>query len=50
LKPLKKKINITIDWDVEEKLKELAEEDDRSFSGYINLVLKNHLKKIEDKK
>lgn len=45
MKPIKERISITIDWDVLEKVKEKAEEDDRSLSQYINLVLKEHLKK-----
>ena len=45
MKPIKERISITIDWDVLEKIKETAEEDDRSLSQYINLVLKEHLKK-----
>lgn len=49
MKPLKEKISITIDWDILEKIKELAEKDDRSLSQYINIVLKNHVKN-EDKK
>ena len=44
MKPLKEKISITIDWDVLEKIKEMAENDDRSLSQYINIVLKNHIK------
>lgn len=50
LKPLKEKISITIDNDILAKLKERAEYDDRSLSQYINLVLKQHIKDIEDKK
>ena len=45
MKPLKEKISITIDGDLLEKLKVLAEEDDRSLSQYINLVLKKHIEK-----
>ena len=45
MKPLKEKISITIDSDILEKLKKEAEDDDRSLSQYINLVLKEHLKK-----
>ena len=45
MKPLKTKVSITLDTDVVEMLKELAEEDDRSFSQYINLILKNYLSK-----
>ena len=43
LKPLKKKVSITLDVDINEKIKLLAEDNDRSFSQYVNLVLKNHL-------
>ena len=43
MKPLKQKVSITLDSDVIEKLKTLAEDCDRSFSQYINLVLKEHL-------
>ncbi len=49
MKPLKEKISITIDNDVLAKLKEKAEYDDRSLSQYINLVLKQHIKSIEEK-
>ena len=48
MKPLKEKISITIDHDVLEKAKTQAEKDDRSLSQYINLVLKEHLKTIEE--
>ena len=50
MKPLKEKISITIDNDLLEKLKERAEYDDRSLSQYINIVLKQHIKDLEDKK
>ena len=50
LKPLKEKISITIDNDLLEKLKLRAELDDRSLSQYINIVLKQHVKDIEEKK
>lgn len=40
MKPLKTKVSITLDVDLVESLKKMAEEDDRSFSQYINLVLK----------
>ena len=49
MKPLKEKISITIDNDVLAKLKEKAEYDDRSLSQYINLVLKQYIKGIEEK-
>lgn len=43
MKPLKEKISITIDSDILEIVKDLAERDDRSLSQYINLILKKHL-------
>lgn len=49
MKPLKEKISITIDGDLLEKLKIKAEEDDRSLSQYINLALKDHIKRLESK-
>ena len=39
MKPLKNKVSITLDEDLVERIKQLAENDDRSFSQYINLVL-----------
>ncbi len=48
MKPLKEKISITIDSDVLIKIKERSEYDDRSLSQYINIVLKKHIKDIED--
>ena len=35
---------ITLDSEIIDEIKILAEEDDRSFSQYINLVLKEYLK------
>ena len=43
MRPLKSKVSITLDSDIIDRIKELAEADDRSFSQYINLVLKNHV-------
>lgn len=45
MKPLKEKVSITLDNDIIEAIKKLAEEDDRSFSSYINIVLKEHIAK-----
>lgn len=45
MKPLKEKISITIDSDILETLRMLAENDDRSLSQYINIVLKAHVTK-----
>lgn len=44
MKPLKSKVSITLDAEIIEAIKILSEKDDRSFSQYINLVLKEHLK------
>ncbi len=48
MKPMKNKVSITLDEDVIEKIKQLAENDDRSFSQYINMVLKEHLLKLSE--
>lgn len=45
MKPLKIKVSITLDENVVNRIKELAEEDDRNFSQYINLILKEWIKK-----
>ncbi len=44
MKPLKEKISITIDNDILEIIRNEAEQDDRSLSQYINIILKNHIK------
>lgn len=48
MKPLKVKVSMTLDSDIVEKLKELAEKDDRSFSQYVNVLLRRHLENYED--
>lgn len=50
MKPLKTKLSITLDNTIHEKVKELAEYDDRSVSSYINLVLREHLERLEQEK
>ena len=50
MKPLKEHVSITLDNDLLAKLREKAEEDDRSLSQYINLVLKKHLEELEQGK
>ena len=42
-KPYKQKVSISLDEDVINKIRELAEEDDRNFSQYINSILKKHI-------
>lgn len=41
MKPLKQKVSITLDEDIISKIKEMAESDDRSFSQYVNMVLRS---------
>ncbi len=50
MKPLKKKVSITLDDDIIEIIKKLAEDNDRSFSQYINLVLKRHISRKQENK
>lgn len=40
MKPLKTKVSLTLDNDLLESLKRMAENDDRSLSQYINMALK----------
>ncbi len=47
MRPLKEKVSITLDADIIKRLKELAEDDDRSFSQYINMVLKEWISKTD---
>lgn len=48
MRPIKKKVSISLDWDLIEKIKLLAEKDERSFSQYINIVMKEHVAKKSD--
>ena len=48
-KPYKVKVSVSLDEDIIEKCKYLAEEDDRSFSQYINLVLRKWIKETDNK-
>lgn len=45
MKPLKDKCSITVDSDVLSELKKRAENDERTLSQYINIILKNYIKK-----
>lgn len=49
MKPLKERISITIDSDVLEKIRDMAEYDGRPLSQYINLILKRFLEAEEKK-
>ena len=48
MKPLKEKISITIDSELLATLREKAEEDDRSVSSFINLILKKYLEETRE--
>lgn len=48
MKPLKRKISISLDSDLVEILKDLAEKDDRSFSQYINILLRDQVQHITE--
>lgn len=48
MKPLKQKISVTIDSDILEKIKIIAESCDRSLSQYINLILREYLNPHEN--
>lgn len=43
MKPLKSKVSVSLDDDIIRLTKELAEIDDRTFSSYINLVLRKNI-------
>ena len=49
MKPLKKSVSITLDADIIEKTRELAEESDRSLSQYINILLRKHINAKENR-
>lgn len=49
MRPLKQKVSVTLDEDIVKSIKVLAEEEQRSFSQYINPVLTEYLKKLEQK-
>ena len=49
MKPSKTKVSLTLDSDLVIKLKKLAERDKRSFSQYINVVLKKWIADQESK-
>lgn len=50
VKPLKISISLSLDEEVVKKLRILAEEDDRQLSSYVNLILRNYLRKLETEK
>lgn len=49
MKLLKQSITVTLDEDIITRVKAIAEEDDRSFSQYVNLILRDYLKELDNK-
>ena len=47
MRPFIESVSITLDEDVVKKIKELAEEDNRSFSQYINMILRETIRRLE---
>lgn len=50
MKPIKTHISVSLDLDVVEKLRVIAEEDDRALSSCINLILRDYLRSLEETK
>ena len=48
MKPLKTKVSITLDENVINIIRKMADEDDRNFSQYINLILKEWISSYTD--
>lgn len=48
MKPLKEHVSITLDNDLLEELRKMAEEDDRSLSQLINRILKAYVTKLNE--
>ena len=46
---MKKNVSLTLEVEVIEGIRKLAEENDRSFSQYVNIVLKRYLKSREER-
>ena len=45
-KAYKIKVSVSLDEDIIEAIKDLAEQDDRNFSSYISKVLKEHIQNL----
>ncbi len=49
MKPLKSKVSIALDEPILSRIRQLSEQDDRSLSSYINLILRDYLADLESK-
>jgi len=50
ISPNNTRIMLTVNKDIKEKLEEIATNERRSLSNFINLILENYLKELEDQK
>ena len=48
MKPLKEKTGITLDEEIVEKIKDLAEKEERSVSQCVNRILREHIEKMQE--
>ena len=49
MKPKKVIISLSLDNDIVERLRAIAEEDDRALSSCINLILRDYLRALDNK-
>ena len=50
MKPLKIKISLTLDEDIVDRLRAIADEDDRALSSCINPILRDYLRSLDKQK
>ena len=50
VKPKKTNVSLSLDADIIERLRAIAEEDDRALSSCINLILRDYLRTLDSKK
>lgn len=48
MRPLKVKVSVSLDHDIVDTLKELSEQADRSFSQYVNIILKKKVQQVKE--
>ena len=47
MKPKKVNVSLSLDGDIVERLRAIAEEDDRALSSCINLILRDYLRSLD---
>jgi len=50
MKPKKVNVSLSLDSDIVERLRAIAEEDDRPLSSCINLILRDYLRRLDANK